>query len=311
MATDQGLPATRTGGQAEAIRALPCASEELRCLVTCVARWPLCSRLFAIAVLALYIPVFAETARGWFEDAERYGHGIIVVAIALGLLYANRNAIRNARYAPVRAGFPLLAAGLLLQTTAWLTSIRFLAMASLVPVVAGAVLALHGREAWRGVGFPVCFLLFAATWPGFALAPISDWIQGLSALVAGWIVKALQIPIIQSGNIFILPNARLEVADVCSGFKKLVALTAIAVWYGHAYGLRPLPWLALIVASVPVALVANALRVSALIGIAYVGGEGAMEAAHDASEMFVLVIAYFMFVTVGKALGCRKLRSYA
>jgi exosortase len=266
---------------------------------------------FVALIAAVYAPVLWDAMRAWFEDADLYGHGFIVVAIAAGLLWSERNAFAQARFAPVRVGLLYLTVGFAMESAGWLLGIRFLSFASLVPVLAGAILALHGRDAWRIARFPVCFLLFAATWPGVLLAPISNWIQAASATVAGVIVRVLQVPVIQTGNIFVLPNARLEVADVCSGFKKLIALIAIAAWYGHAYGLRPFKHVALASAAIPVALAANALRVAALIVIAYAGGEGTMKSAHNASEMFVLVLAYIMFVLIGKALGCEKLEHCA
>jgi exosortase len=53
----------------------------------------------------------------------------------------------------------------------------------------------------------------------------------------------------------------LEVVEACSGIRSLVSLTALAVIYGYFVEARTLWRLALVIAAIPIAVVANGLRI--------------------------------------------------
>lgn len=272
-----------------------------------ILAWPWPAKLFALALVTLYAPVVAEVSAVWLKD-DSQAHGLFIFPVALFLIWALRHEIRLAPRSPSAWGLAPLAFGLLLETGSYLLRIKFLPMISLVPVLAGGILILHGRELWKVVRFVVLFLIFAAPMPDIVTRPTSMHVQGVSTTGAVTVMGALGYPLIQTGNRIDTPTVSVEVAEVCSGFKKLTALAAFAFLYGFVFrigwGARAL----LVLAAYPVALLANIIRISVLIGIGASWGMGALHIAHDWAEIAVLVLSFGIFVALGKLAGCRTLR---
>jgi len=285
------------------------AMEEFRAFGRSAMGAPLAVKLLVLVLIALYVPVVGEAARIRFKD-ENQAHGVFILPIVAFLLWVLRADIRAAAAEPKPTvwGVWLLAFGLLLLTASWLLGIKWFPMLSMIPVIAGAVLALHGRALWRVVAFPVCFLFFAAPLPDIITLPISTQIQSASTDGAVAVMSTLGYPLIQTGNRIDTPTVSVEVAEVCSGFKKLTALVAFAFLYGFMFRASLWKRVVLVAASYPIALFANIVRICALVYIGSTWGQHALEGAHDWAELSVLVISFGLFVALGKATGCKELR---
>jgi exosortase len=175
-------------------------------------------------------------------------------------------------------------------------------------VLAGAILALHGVELWNVARFAVCYLFWAGPLPSFFYAPISQWVQNLSTRGAAEVMMSLGYTLLRQGNQIQIPGYALEVADACSGFKKLIALVAFALLYGYLFPINMARRVILVCCAVPIALLANVLRVSALIAVFSAGGLTALHHAHDIAEMCALIFSFVLFVTIGRMLGCTTAR---
>ena len=263
--------------------------------------------LFGALLLCLYIPVVAQTGRRWFM-AEQYAHGVFIFPIVCGLLWLKRDAIHNAPRQPSAWGLLPLTVGLLAQTIGHLLKFEFLAMLSLLPTLAGIILLLHGPDLWRVVRFPILFMGFAANLPMPVLNGLSHGVQSLSATGAAAIMKALGFVIAQQGNALRVPGMTLEVADVCSGFRKLTALIVFAALYGYLYPIGNLRRLSLVLLIAPIALLANIARLCALIAAATWGGARWESGLHDPAELAVLIVAFGLMVAMGRRMGCVRPR---
>ncbi len=263
--------------------------------------------LLVALLVALYAPVVAEAAKIWVKD-ENQAHGVFIFPISLFLLWMLRREIRAAKPQPTTLGVWLLGFGLLIQTASWVLGIKWFPMLSLIPVIAGTVLALHGKNLWKVVAFPVCFLFFAAPMPDIIILPLSTEVQNQSTTGSVILMSSLGYPLIQTGNRIDTPTISVEVAEVCSGFKKLTALVAFAFLYGYVFNVSLWKRAVLVLAAYPIALLANIIRICALIFIGSAWGQHALEGAHDWAELSVLVISFGLFVLLGRILGCRELR---
>jgi exosortase len=85
------------------------------------------------------------------------------------------------------------------------------------------------------------------------------------------------------------------VAEACSGIRSLISLLTLAIVYGYFIDPRPWARTALAAASIPVAIVANGVRVAGT-GIAahYVGPEAAEGFFHSFSGWLVFVVAFVL-----------------
>jgi exosortase len=107
----------------------------------------------------------------------------------------------------------------------------------------------------------------------------------------------LRVSVYREGNILQLPNGLLlNVTEACSGIRSLVSLIALAALTTMIPRFRSMRWwarIAFIVSSVPIALVANALRVTATGLLAFNFGVGAAEGfLHSFTGAFVFVFAF-------------------
>jgi exosortase len=272
-----------------------------------VQDWPWSARIFAVLLVVIYLPVLQTTAGRWLTT-EQYTHGVFIFPISALILYVKRHEISAAARCPNAAGILVLSFGLLIQVVSHYLNFEFFSTLSLLPVIAGAVLLLHGAELWRVVRFPILFLGFAANLPGSVLGAPSRWIQSLSATGGAATMKFIGFTIMQHGNLLDVPGMTLEVADVCSGFRKLTALVVFAVLYGYLYPIDNVRRGMLIAAVVPIAIVVNTVRLCALIAAASLGGPKAEAFLHNPAEFAVLIAAFLLTVQTGKILGCTEPR---
>ena len=100
----------------------------------------------------------------------------------------------------------------------------------------------------------------------------------------------------------------LEVAEACSGFHKLLSLTAFTLLYSYLFTTSQSKRLVLLLAVLPLALLVNILRISGLIAVASSGGLTALHKAHDGAEYCAIALAFGLLILLGRILGCRTMR---
>ena len=89
------------------------------------------------------------------------------------------------------------------------------------------------------------------------------------------------IPAVREGNIILLPTARLEVAEACSGIRSLFSLITLTVIYGYLAETKVSLRVLLVLMAVPISVLANALRIAVTgVVVEYWGIEGAQGTIH-------------------------------
>jgi exosortase len=110
--------------------------------------------------------------------------------------------------------------------------------------------------------------------------------------------------VLREGNVIVLANTSLEVAEACSGIRSLISLVTLAIVYGYFSDARPWARVVLTLAAVPVAVVSNAARVAGT-GVAahYYGPEVAEGFFHTFSGWMLFLVAFVMLFAIQKLLG--------
>jgi exosortase len=269
--------------------------------------WPTVALLATL--VAVYTPVIAEVAQVWAGD-DNTSYGALVPFMAGLLVWWKRQEI--AALLPARpwiGGFAPLLVGLLLEILAWYTRIRMFAMLSLAPVLLGLTLLLGGKRITRLLLFPILFLGFAAPLPHWLIQPISVPIQTISARAASWSAEQLGVSLVATGFTVSLANGTsVEVAEECSGFKKTLTVTVMAIFYASLFAVPFWKQGALVLLAGPLAVLANIVRVTALILVGSEWGIGGVHAVHGMADPLVVVLCFMLLYGAGKALGCRKIR---
>jgi exosortase len=114
---------------------------------------------------------------------------------------------------------------------------------------------------FRAVLFPLSFLVLMVPIPAIVFSQITLPLQILASKLSAWALPVFGVPVLREGNIINLPAMPLEVAQACSGIRSLMSLTTLAIMYGYLMEQRTWVRVALAVASVPIAVAANGLRI--------------------------------------------------
>ena len=259
--------------------------------------WP--ALTLTLAVIACGAGSIKTAVDLWSTD-DSYSHGFLLPIISGLLIWTSRDRLKNAERIPNDRGLYLLFGALVLQAAAHLLVIKVVGVWAFVLSLTGTILWLYGMPVWRVVQFPVLFLLFGAPVPNSVLHHLIGWLQSVSTVWAADLSGWAGFPIVRQGNLIQTPGLVLEVADVCSGYHKLIALVALATLYGYLTR-APLGWrFALIAAGLPIALCTNAVRIATIVGIGYEVSPKAALIAHPYLDYFALALSFAMFAGIGK-----------
>jgi exosortase len=86
-------------------------------------------------------------------------------------------------------------------------------------------------------------------------------LQFLASKFATGLLSLAGVPVLREGNVIRLPAMDLEVAEACSGIRSLISLTSLAVVFSYFLETRVWKRAALVIAAIPIAVAANALRI--------------------------------------------------
>jgi len=137
----------------------------------------------------------------------------------------------------------------------------FLSRISLLLLIAGLVIFFHGWHLFRAVLFPWAFLVLMIPIPTIVLSQITFPLQMLTSKVAALLLPIAGVPVLREGNVIHLPAMSLEVAEACSGLRSLLSLATLAIIYGYLAETRIWVRVVLALASIPIAVAANSLRI--------------------------------------------------
>jgi exosortase B len=258
-----------------------------------------------IATLVAYAPTFIQLAQGPWQT-EQEGHGPLILAASLWLVWSSRDKLRNAeiRPAPV-VGWASLLVGLAMLFLARTQDLVSVEVFSELPVITGCVLLLAGWKVLRVLAFPIGFLIFTIPAPGWmvdgATVPLKVFISDLVTKV----LYAAGYPVAQNGVVIMIGPYQLLMKDACAGMNSIFALSAIGMFYVYAFRWESkLRSLALLATIIPITIVANFVRVMALVLIAYYGGVGLIDGPlHDLTGIALFIIALVLVFICDGTLG--------
>lgn len=247
----------------------------------------------AAGLLILYVPTFYDLASTLWQRDD-LAHGPIILAVIAWLIWDRRQVLLAppARVAPA-SGIAVLAFGLLLYVVGRSQEIMIFEIGALTPILAGVLLAMRGWPAVRAMWFMLLFVVYLVPLPGFFVDAMTLPLKQSVSAIAAQILYLAGYPIAHSGVILTIGQYQLLVADVCSGLNSMFSLSALGLLY--LYLMRHKSWLhnGLIVASLlPIAFLANIVRVIVLVLITYHFGDAAGQGfVHGFSGMVLFIIA--------------------
>lgn len=266
--------------------------------------WPV-----LIGLLVLYVPTYWDLSNGIWNSEEQ-AHGPIVLMVALYLLWMQRGVLApdavqagDASH-PVLGGFVLFF-GLLLYALGRSQEILLFEVGSQIPVLIGALLITLGMRPVRALWFAFFFLLFMVPLPGFVVDAATGPLKQHVSEIAEQVLYFLSYPVARSGVTLTVGPYQLLVADACSGLHSMFSLSAMGLLY--LYLMQHGSWLrnGLLIASIlPIAFVANIVRVMILVLVTYhLGDEAGQGFLHGFAGILLFVVALLFLFALDGALG--------
>ena len=265
---------------------------------------PIALGLLLLGFLAMYVPTYAWLAQNvWASDEQ--GHGPIILAVSLYLLYDKRHALAAIVAAPEPwIGVPLLLLGLLLYTLGRSQFILFFEVVSQIVMLVAIVMLFAGRPALRLIWFALFFMLFMVPLPGSLVAVITAPLKSAVSAVAAEILYQVGYPVARAGVLLSVGPYQLLVADACAGLTSMFTLEALGLLYMNLMNYTNMRRnVALAVLIIPIAFAANIVRVMILVLVTYHFGDAAGQGfIHSFAGMVLFLTGLLLMLATDRAL---------
>ncbi len=245
---------------------------------------------FAALIVVCYLPVLIRLVSQWNND-EDMGHGYFVPVIAGYIAWQKLDEFFAAPAKPNWLGLALVIYAAMQLCVATLGAELFLARTALVFSIIGAVWFLGGTRRLRIMAFPLFLLFFMVPIPAVIYNQITFPLQLLASRSAEWALMQIGIPVLREGNILELAGEKLSVVDACSGIRSLLSLSFLSLVYGYFFEKKTWLRVTLFFSTIPIAMLANASRVTLTGILADIKPEYAHGFLHSASGMVIFMVA--------------------
>lgn len=261
--------------------------------------------LLLVGYALLYLPTFADlTHTVWASDEQ--GHGPIILAVSVWLLFQLRQQIAALDSRPaVGLGSAVLVFGLLLYVVGRTQAVIMFEVGSQIAILAGLLLLFKGPQAVRLAWFPLFFLIFMMPLPSSLVAAVTTPLKAAVSYVAEQLMYVAGYPIARTGVILQVGPYQLLVADACAGLNSMFTLEALGLLYmnlmGYTSAVRNVTLAILII---PIAFVANIVRVMILVLVTYhFGDEAGQGFVHGFAGMVLFLAGLMLMLATDRLLG--------
>jgi len=250
---------------------------------------------FGLILVACYLPVLQRLIHQWNYDPDM-GHGFFVPVIAAFIVWQRRNELAAIKPQPNLWGLLVIAWGAIQLLIATLGAELFTARMSFVITIIGVVWTLGGTLMLKKLAFPLFLLFFMLPIPSVIYSAATFKLQILASQLADNALTVLSIPVLREGNVLELPNQKLSVVEACSGIRSLLSLTFLSLVYGYFFERKTWIRVVLFISTIPIAIVANASRVTMTGIMTQVKADLAEGFFHQAEGWVIFMVALAILI---------------
>lgn len=225
------------------------------------------SFIFPIILIIGFLWIYSPILTNLFSELatnEDYSFGLLIPFVSGYIVYLKWPQLHSGPWRPSWLGLIFLALGLFLTLLGQLTVSVFIQRFSFLVALVGLIFVFGGWSRFKQLGFP--FLLLALMIPGpvAIMKQLTIPLQLTSSSLAASFLQVLGIPAVRQGSVIDLGMRQLQVVQACSGLRYILSLMALGIIYCYFY--QRCLWKAalLIIFLIPAAIVANALRLTAI-----------------------------------------------
>ena len=260
--------------------------------------------LLSCLLIYSYWPGMLNVRSSWSNP--QYQHGWVVPVINLLLLLWRRQPIGNVTNSARLTGLGLLAGSFLVRLVCAQYRIVTFDMYTFVPALAGVFLLAGGWGMFRWAWAPIALTIFMYPLPDEAQRYITGPLQTFNTTVATFLLQTLGFDAFREGNLIRLGQDHvMNVVDACAGLKMLTIFVWLCALVIVVAGLEWWENLVIAISAIPIAIMANALRITTA-GMLYGVSPALAEGFHDSTPAALLM----MGLAVGFILLEMKLLSY-
>ncbi|OPY70268.1 MAG: Transmembrane exosortase (Exosortase_EpsH) [Syntrophorhabdaceae bacterium PtaU1.Bin034] len=263
--------------------------------------WVIVGALLVLFCAAYWVPLKAMVNIWWTN--EDYSYGFLIPFGSAYLAWERRRTLDEVTLRTDWRFFAPLAFFVLLSLYGILGSSGNISMPA-VPVILFLLVGFCcGRDVLKRLAFPIAFLVFMVPVPGIIERSLGIFLKSISTRLGGALIDAMGVPVFVTGNIIDLGVTQLQVVDACSGMRYLSVLLALGVMYSYLFEHALWKRLFCAVATIPIAMMVNGLRIGATGVLAQEYGPQVAEGFfHGFSAWVMFIIAFAFLFIIGKLL---------
>lgn len=244
------------------------------------------------SLAVLYFRVVQHLVYDWIYLPD-FTPGFFVPIASLYFVYMKRKELSALSPSSSWAGLVLLLLSIILFLLGNLATEYFIMRFSMLVVFGGIILFLLGKEFFKVLLFPVIFLIFMIPIPSVLMDRITFPMQLFASKVAANTLYVIGIPVLREGNVMVLANTSLEVAEACSGIRSLISLLGLSVLFAYLTQKITSKRVILILSTFPIAIIANAARVAGTGILAHHYGDSVAQGFfHGFSGWILFAVAF-------------------
>jgi exosortase len=261
---------------------------------------------FGVLLIVVFFPVLFTMVDEW-AHMEEMGHAFFVPIVAGYIVWNDRERILAQPVKPCPAAVILVFWGFFQMVLGFLGADFFLARTAFLLAMIGAIWTTAGTAVLRTLAFPLFIMLFMIRIPLFLYQQMTFPLQIFASQVATFALDAIGIPVLRDGNILELPTQKLQVIEACSGIRSLLALTFLSLVYAYIFDKRVWMRPVLFIATIPIAIIANAFRVTLTGALSEYKKEWAEGFFHSFEGWVIFLVALAGLLAVHRLI-CRYTR---
>jgi exosortase len=258
----------------------------------------------------LFVPVGKDLIVQWLTTPDA-SYGVIVAIIATMMFWHRRRQIVTSGSCSGLSwiGALVITGGLAAYLAGIFAADLFTTRASIVVVGGGLVWFLAGTGPASAAFAPLMFLLLAIPLPELVVTVLTSSLQTVAARIAEFALVTGGIAVYRDGNVLELPATTLQIVEACSGLRSVVSLASVGIVLAWAAD-GPVHRRALItIFTVPIAVLANGLRVAAAGASSEVWGPVVMRDPWHSLAGWVTFVVSLMALWVVRRAVLRKQRN--
>ncbi len=247
--------------------------------------------LLTVILAATYWSAMAALVRRWYGDPD-YTYGFLVPVFAGVLLWYRREMLQGVEYQGSFWGLLLLAVAGAMRIASAYYYFDLLDPASLIPCLAGITLFAGGRKAMDWAWPAIAFLVFMIPLPGFLSDLMGGPLRELATAGSTFVIQTLGIPSVAEGNVILLSDSQVGVAEACNGLRNMMMFMAMCVGFAAISRRTPVEKVIIVVSAAVLALVANVVRIAATAILhSMASHQAATTFYHDLAGAFMIPLA--------------------